>query len=180
MEEEKTLSSRLIYQGRVVSLRVDKVHVTDGETTREIVEHANCVAIIAIDTLDNVLLVRQFRKPVERSLLEIPAGSIDPSEDPEAAVGRELREETGYMPAKSERLGGFFSAPGVFTEYMYIYLATELTYSPLKAEDTASIELIRMPVGRIRELISSGEIIDAKSIAGLLTYLEHRLSSSHD
>ncbi|MFC1994821.1 NUDIX hydrolase [Chloroflexota bacterium] len=172
---EKTLSSQLIYDGRAVKLRVDTVQTAGGrETTREIVEHADCVAIIAIDADNNVLLVNQFRKPVEKELLEIPAGGIDPGEDPETAVRREMREETGYFPQKVESLGGFYSAPGYSSEYLYLYLATDLTPSQLFAEDTASIEVVRVPISQIPGLIASGSICDAKSIAGLLTFLEHQ------
>jgi len=169
--EERTLSSQLIYDGRAVKLRVDTVRMPSGrETRREIVEHRNCVAIIAIDTDDNVLLVKQFRKPVEKELLEIPAGGIDPGEDPATTVRREMQEETGYLPRKVERLGGFYSAPGFSTEYLYLYLATDLAPSQLYAEDTESIKLVRVPISQIPALIASGKICDAKSIAGLLIY----------
>jgi len=144
------------------------------ETTREIVEHSDCVAVVAIDANDNVLLVSQFRKPVGKELLEIPAGGIEPDEDAVATVCRELREETGYLPRKVERLGGFYSAPGYSTEYLYLYLATDLTPSPLYAEDTENIKLTRVPVSQISNLITSGAICDAKSIAGLLTFLEYQ------
>ena len=175
MAAERTLSSQLIYEGRAVKLRIDTVQMPGGrETTREIVEHDDCIAIIAIDADDNVLLVNQFRKPIEKELLEIPAGGIDSGEAPEAAVCRELREETGFSPGKVEGLGGFYSAPGYCNEYLYLYLATELTSSPLYAEDTESIRLIRVPVSQIPELITSGRICDSKSIAGLLTFLEYR------
>ncbi len=93
MAEEKTLSSRMVYDGRAVKLRVDTVRMPSGrETTREIVEHSDCVAIIAVDDKDNILLVNQFRKSVEKELLEIPAGGIEPDEDPVDCVRRELRE----------------------------------------------------------------------------------------
>jgi len=175
---EKTLFSQLIYDGRAVKLRVDTVQMPGGrQTTREIVEHADCVAIIAMDADDNVLLVNQFRKPVEKELLEIPAGGIEPGEDPVDCVCRELREETGYLPRKVERLGGFYSTPGYCTEYLHLYLATDLTLSPLHAEDTESIELIRVPISQISSLITSGTICDAKSIAGLLTFLEYKKAS---
>ena len=175
MVEEKTLSSQLIYEGRAVKLRIDTVQMPGGrETTREIVEHGDCVAIIAIDADDNVLLVNQFRKPVERELLEIPAGGIEPGEDPVDCVCRELREETGYLPGKVERLGGFYSSPGYCTEYLHLYLATELTPSPLRAEDTENISLVRVPISQIPSLIKSDSMCDGKSIAGLLAFLESR------
>jgi len=175
LAEEKTLSSQPVYEGRAVRLRVDTVQMPSGrETTREIVEHGDCVAIIAIDTDDNVLLVNQFRKPVEKELLEIPAGGIEPDEDPVTAVRRELQEEIGCLPKKVERLGGFYSSPGYCTEYLHLYLATDLIASQLYAEDTESIRLTRVPVSQIPSLIASGTICDAKSIAGLLTFLEYQ------
>ena len=175
MAAEKTLSSKIIYEGRAVKLRVDTVQAADGrQTTREIVEHADCVAVIVVDADDNVLLVKQFRKPVEKELLEIPAGGIDNGEDPEAAVRRELQEEIGYLPRRIERLGGFYSTPGYCSEYLYLYLATDLTPSQLHAEDTEGIEVVRVPIKQVPELITSGKICDAKSIAGLLAYLEYR------
>ncbi|MFC2017096.1 NUDIX hydrolase [Chloroflexota bacterium] len=172
---ERTLSSQLIYEGRAVKLRVDTVKMASGrETTREIVEHSDCVAVIVVDADDNVLLVKQFRKSVEKELLEIPAGGIEPGEDPETTVRREMREETGYLPRRVERLGGFYSTPGYCTEYLYLYLATDLIPSQLQAEDTESISLVRVPVSQILGLITSGSICDAKSIAGLFTFLESR------
>ncbi len=175
MTEEKTLSSQLIYDGRVVKLRVDTVQMPSGrETTREIVEHSDCVAIIAIDDNDNVLLVNQFREAVGKELLEIPAGGIDPGEDPEAAVRREMQEETGYLPRKVERLSGFYSAPGYCTEYLYLYLATDLVPSQLYAEDTESISLVRVPASQISSLLASDSICDGKSVAGLLIFQEYR------
>lgn len=172
---EKTVSSTFIYSGKAIKVRVDTVKMPDGrETKREIIEHADCIAVVAVDEKDNVLLVRQFRKPVEKELLEIPAGGIDAGEDPDEAVRREMREETGYLPKRVERIGGFYSAPGYCTEFLYLYLATDLVPNPLNAEDTTEIKVIRVPVAKIPALIESGEIRDAKSIAGLLTYLRYK------
>ena len=172
---EKTLSSQLIFDGRAVKLRIDTVQTPGGrQATREIVEHADCVAIVAVDAEDNVLLVKQFRKPVEKELLEIPAGGINPGERPEAAVRREMREETGYLPRKVVKLGGFYSAPGYCSEYLYLYLATDLISSQLHAEDTEEISLVRVPINQVLSLITLGGICDAKSIAGLLVYLLSR------
>ena len=175
---EETLSSRTIYNGRAVKLRVDTVRTSDGgETTREIVEHSECICIIALDGEDNILLVSQFRKPVEKEILEIPAGGIDSGEDAVAAVRREMQEETGYLPRKVKRLGGFYAIPGYGTEYLNLFLATDLVPSQLHAEDTEAIRLVRVPLSQVSELVNSGSICDAKSIAGLLTYLEYRKSA---
>jgi len=172
------LSSRRLYEGRAVRLRVDTVELSGGrQTTREVVEHDDCVAIVAVDDKDNVLLVKQFRKPVEKELLEIPAGGIDPGETPDDCVRREMREETGFLPRKVVKLGGFYSSPGFCTEYLYLYLATDLVHSPLQAEDTESISLVRRQLTEIPELIASVAIVDAKSIAGLLAFLEYRRSA---
>ncbi len=177
---EKTLSSRLVFEGRAVSLRIDTVLTADGrESTREIVIHADCVAIIPIDADGNILLVKQYRKAAERELLEIPAGGIDPGEQPADAVRREMREETGYLPGKVERLTGFYSAPGFCTEYLHLFLAAELTHSPLRAEDTEGISLVHIKPEDIPELVNSETIRDAKSIAGLLFYLQYRKTQRH-
>jgi ADP-ribose pyrophosphatase len=175
LHEEKTLSSQTIFEGRAVRLRVDTVQTADGrKSTREIVEHADCIAVIAVDNDDNVLLVKQFRKSVEKELLEIPAGGIDAGEDAEAAVIREMQEETGFRPQSLERLTGFYSSPGFCTEYLHLYLATDLTPGRLHAEDTAGIEVVRVPIVQITDLVMSGQICDSKTIAGLLFFMEYR------
>ncbi|MEE8472629.1 MAG: NUDIX hydrolase [Dehalococcoidia bacterium] len=168
MAEERVVSSRTVFQGQVVGLRVDDVELASGEvTTREVVEHSDVVVVVALDGEDNVLLVRQYRHAVDRQLLELPAGGMEPAESPEDCVRREMREETGYLPHRLERLGGYFSAPGYCTEYLHLYLATDLEPSPLVAEDTGSIELVRVPRERVLGLVASGEVCDAKSVAGL-------------
>jgi ADP-ribose pyrophosphatase len=175
LDREKTISSKMIYDGRAVKLRVDTVQMPDGrETTREIVEHSECIAVVAVDEKDNVLLVRQYRTPIEKELLEIPAGGIDTGEKPEEAVRREMQEETGFLPRKLVRLGGFYSAPGFCTEYLHLYLATDFMPSRLHAEDTDEISLVRVAVKEIPALLTSGKIEDAKSIAGLYMFLEYR------
>jgi ADP-ribose pyrophosphatase len=131
---------------------------------------------VAVDADGKILLVNQYRLPAGRELLEIPAGGIDGDEEPADAVRREMQEETGYLPKKVEQLGGFYSAPGFCTEYLYLYLATELAPNRLVAEDTDSITLVRVDPEEISGLIKSGMICDAKSIAGLLTWLDTRRS----
>jgi len=172
LKPEKTLATQQIYQGRAVNIRVDTVEKADGrKTTREVVEHSDCIAVVAIDEQDNVLLVRQFRHAVDRFLLEIPAGGIDPGEEPIDSVRRELQEEIGYFPQKIDKLGGFYATPGYGTEYLYCFVATDLVPGRLVAEDTDDIELVRVSPDEIPQLIASGEICDAKSIAALLMFL---------
>ena len=110
-------------------------------------------------------------------MLEIPAGGIEPGEGLEDCVRRELREETGFLPQKVERLGGFYSSPGYSTEYLHFFLATELIRRPLQAEDSESIRVVRVRLSEVIGLITSGEICDAKSIAALLFFLEQRKSA---
>jgi len=172
---EKTLSTERIFRGRAVGLRVDTVEKPSGKTTtREIIEHSDCITVVPVDNEDRVLLVRQFRKPVEKELLEIPAGGIEAGETPADAVRRELQEETGFYPNKLEDLGGFYASPGYSTEYLYLFLATDLVPRRLEAEDTDEIEVVRVPVNDIPKLIDSGEICDAKSVAALLRFLWRR------
>lgn len=176
---EKTLSSQRIHDGRAVSLRVDTVRKPNGKVTdREIVEHSDAVAVVVLDSRDRVILVRQYRKAVGKTLLEIPAGGVDPGEQPINSVRRELQEEIGYLPNKIDKLGGFYSAPGYCTEYLHLYLATYLIPSRLEAEDTDEIEVVRVPLAKVSDLIASGEICDAKSIAGLLRVISLGMKGS--
>jgi ADP-ribose pyrophosphatase len=175
MKEEKILSSKEIYRGRILKLRVDTVLAVDGrKSTREIVEHDPCIGVVPVDAEGNILLVNQFRSPIGKNLLEIPAGGIDKGEKPAEAVVREMREETGLKPGKVVPLTGYYLSPGFCNEFMHLFLAEDLVPAPLSAEDTAGIELVKVPVTQIPELIFSGKIEDSKSVAGLLYYLEYR------
>ena len=171
MKSEKTLSSRIVFDGHAVKIRIDTVQMPDGrQTTREIIEHGACIAVIAIDAQNNVLLVSQFRDAVEKELLEIPAGGIDPGEDVGTAVKREMQEETGYLPQQLSSLGGYYLAPGYSTEFLYLYLATDLIPSRLAAEDTEGINVVRVPVSQIRKMLASGKICVAWAILASLIF----------
>lgn len=175
IQPERKLSSEYVYRGRGVNLRVDVVEKANGrKTTREIVEHSDCIAVVVLDEQGNVVLVRQFRHAVGKFLLEVPAGGIDPNERPIDAVRRELQEEIGYLPQKIDTLGGFYAIPGYGTEYLHCFLASELIPKRLVAEDTDEIEVIRVSQDQIAQLIARGEIRDAKSIAALLMFLFQR------
>jgi len=169
---EKCISSRQIYKGPTISLNEDLVELSDGQqTSREVVNHSDVVAMVPIDDQNNVLLVQQFRYSIGKLLLEVPAGGIEPGEQPLAAVRRELQEEIGYLPGKIMKLGGFYAIPGYGTQYYHCYLTSDLVPSRLIAEDTNSIEIIKIPLHKLEQLVTSGKIGDAKSTAALLLYL---------
>ena len=172
MSPFKTIESRRVYEGQVVSLRVDTLEVAGGHIVdREVVEHAGAVVMAALDDQGRVLLVRQFRYAAGEALLELPVGTMEPGEEPKATAVRELQEETGFYPGKIERVGGFYSAPGFCTEFLHLFVARDLRPQPLEGDIDEEIELAPTDLGLVRELILSGEIKDAKSVAGLLTLL---------
>ncbi len=173
MNPERTLSSETVFQGRVVKkLRVDHVLTPSGrKVTREIVEHAPAVCIVAVDRDGRIVLERQYRLATQETLLEIPAGGMDPDEDPLAAAQRELLEETGFTAREWKKLGGFYSAPGFCTEFLHLFLARDLTQTGAHPEEDEDIELVLTPVADIPGLIATGAIHDGKSVAGLLQAL---------
>ncbi len=172
MGTERTQRSRLIYQGRIVNLREDTVELSNGRAaTREVVEHRPAVVMVALDDRDNVILVRQYRKAVEAELLEAPAGGLNEGEPPEQGAQRELEEETGFRARRMQPMGGFYSAPGFCTEYLHAFLCTDLRRVGAHPEEDEEITVEPTPVARIPELIRTGRIRDAKSVAGLLMYL---------
>lgn len=165
-------SGTLAYKGRAFSVKVVRVRKrSGGTTTREIVQHSDSVAVVVVDSEENCLLVRQAREAAGKTLLEVPAGGIDPGESPDECVRRELQEEIGYLPKTIQKIGGFYSSPGFCTEFLHLYLATELERSSLHAPDTDEITVVRVPLKDTLNLIASGEIQDSKSISGLLTVL---------
>jgi len=165
---EETLNSQSIYHGRIIKVRVDEVLLPNGSTsTREIVEHSGAVAIVAVDEEQNVCLVRQYRKPVEKVLLEIPAGTMDAGETPLDCARRELEEETGLKANNLEEILYYYSAPGFCDEKLHIFLATGLECGKAKPDDDEFLETVRMPLEEAYQAILNGDIIDGKSIIGL-------------
>lgn len=151
-----------------MSLRIDEVTLPSGrEDAREIVEHRGAVAVVPLTDQGEVLLVRQYRGPAKGNLLEIPAGTLEPGEDPDAALRRELAEEIGMRAAHTERLLTFYPSPGFLTEVVHLYLATGLSPHKLEAEEE-DLTIIRLPLHEARAMAERGEIRDAKSIIGLL------------
>lgn len=166
---EATQNSKLIYSGKILNLRLDEVKLPNGKTsTREIVEHPGAVAIVALNEKDEVLMVRQFRKPVEEELLEIPAGKLEHGEQPEDCAQRELMEETGFFAHSIRYLTNFYTSPGFSSEKMYLYLARNLESNRKLSDEDEFIDLLTIPFEQTLEKIYAGEIRDAKTISGLL------------
>jgi ADP-ribose pyrophosphatase len=175
---EQVVGSKTIYSGKYLTFRIDTVERTDGSRAeREVVGHPGAVAILAVDDAERVLMVRQYRAPGGRILLEIPAGTldIDPDsgaiEDPNLAAPRELEEETGYRAGSLRLLTSFWTAPGFATELMHLYLATDLRPADdnrIGPDEDERLELEHVPVSEALAGIERGEIADAKSILALL------------
>ncbi len=166
---DKILRSEYLYRGSIIKLRLDQVRLPNQHVVaREIIEHRGAVAIVALDEEPRVLMVRQYRAGAARETLEIPAGTLEEGEDPALCATRELKEETGYSAAQWEPLGFFFSSPGFCTEKMYLFLARGLTAGAATPEDDESITVEWLPLAQAADAIERGEIVDAKSMIGLL------------
>ena len=169
MQPEEQIASREIYDGKIIKVRVDDILMRNGnQSVREVVDHANAVVICPIDDEGNVHLVRQYRYAAKQMLLECPAGLVEEGEDPDDCAQRELAEEIGYASRNLRILGGFWSSPGFCTEFMYAYLAKDLVPRSLQADDDEDIQVEKVPLSLIPQLIRLGEVQDAKSIAVLL------------
>lgn len=167
MEElkETITSIQEIFQGRILRLQVAQIRLADGTLSqREIVLHRGAVCILPV-LHDHILLVKQFRLPAGKVLLEAPAGTLDPQEPVERAAARELEEETGYKAGNLRFLGAFYVAPGYSSEKIHAYLATELEEGEAHADSDERLQLISMPIRELQERILKGEIEDAKTIA---------------
>ena len=167
-ELPKILSSQKVFAGRVFNVTVDTV--SEGELTyqREVVHHNGSAVIVPVFDDGTVALVKQYRHPAVRYLLEVPAGTLAKGERPDAGAARELKEELGLVAAQLEKLSEFFVSPGFCEEKMWVYLATELSEGEQALEDDEILEVVRLPIVEALEMITSGEIQDAKTIIGLM------------
>ena len=166
--EEKTLKSEKIYEGTIINLRRDKVTAQGGTSYREIIEHNGGAVIAALTEDKKLVMVRQYRKPADKVMLEVPAGKIDPGEMPLEAAVRELKEETGYTASKVEFLTEFYPSVGYSEERLYLYLCTGLTPGETCFDENEAIEIEEIDLDRLFKMAMSGELDDAKTIIAIL------------
>ena len=164
----KIISSQKVFSGSVFNVTVDTVR--EGELTyqREVVHHHGSAVILPVFDDGTVALVRQYRHPAVRYLLEAPAGSLDDGERPEDGAARELQEELGLTAGRLEKLSEFFVSPGFCEEKMWVFLATELTEGAQNPEEDELLDVVQLPIDEALEMISSSEIQDAKTIIALM------------
>lgn len=166
---EKTLESKTVYKGRIINLRLDSVVLENGSTAlREVVEHPGAVGIVALKGNGDIVMVKQYRKAADQVLLELPAGKLEPGEDPADCAARELAEETGYIAGDLRYLVSFYTSPGFSNEVMHMFLATGLREGENDPDDDEMVKTVEISPDRAMDMILEGEIKDGKTIAGIL------------
>lgn len=175
---EKTIESKLIYDGSFISLKVDKVLLPDGKTSqRAIVMHSGAAVVVPVDQENNVVLIKQFRKPIEKVIIELPAGKLDKDEDPVNCAKRELEEETGLSAQELVKLTEIYTTPGFSNEVIHVYLAKGLSQGSSHTDSDEFVEVFKVSLDEAILMVKNGEIKDAKTIVGLLLakmYLEEQ------
>ncbi len=168
------IRSEEIHKGRVITIRRDTLRMPDGkEMVRDVVAHPGAVVVLAVDG-DDLLFVRQYRYAAGEELLELVAGTCEPGEEPAVTADRELQEEAGFKAGRLTKLGEIYSAPGFCSELLHLYMAENLTPSRLPGDEDEEIELERIPADQAIRLAVTGQIRDAKTLAGVLLYAQLR------
>jgi ADP-ribose pyrophosphatase len=169
----RVMHTEIVFQGKVFAVRIDQIEKPSGQTMRvDVVEHHGAVVLVPVDEEGRIWFVQQYRHPTGKWLLELPAGTLDPEEDPEACAVRECREEIGMSPGQLIPLGGTFPAPGYSTEYLHFYLAKDLQVAPLTPDHDEDLSIERLTWDEAMDRIARGELEDAKSLAGLFLALD--------
>jgi ADP-ribose pyrophosphatase len=167
-ETPELLDSKEVFSGSVFKVTVDTVREGDKTYTRDVVHHPGSAVILPAFDNGTISLVRQYRHPAGRYLLELPAGTLNGRERPEEGAARELEEELGLVAGRMEKLCEFFVSPGFCAEKMWLYLATDLTTTAQRLDEDEMLEIVRLPIERALQMITDGEIEDAKTIIGLM------------
>ncbi|HSJ38478.1 MAG TPA: NUDIX hydrolase [Planococcus sp. (in: firmicutes)] len=176
--EEKTISSERIYEGKIINLKVDEVTLPNGRTSkRELIEHPGAVAIVAITAEKKIIMVEQYRKALERSIIEVPAGKLERGESPETTAMRELEEETGYTADSLQLIQSFSTSPGFADEVVHLFFAEGLKKSESGAvtDDDEFVELLEVTVEEAEKMMLDNRIYDAKTAFAVL-WAKQRLS----
>jgi ADP-ribose pyrophosphatase len=177
--EEVTVSSEAIFQGKIIQLQVDTVTLPDGQlATREIVRHPGAVAVIAIID-DELIVVEQYRKPLGRSQVEIPAGKLDPGEDPYAAAIRELAEETGYRAGSLLKIDAFYTSPGFADELIHLYVAQDIVRGEQHTDEDEFLDCTKITFETAQTYINDGKISDAKTILAVYVWRVYQLTGNY-
>ncbi|MDR0974959.1 MAG: NUDIX hydrolase [Ruminococcus sp.] len=166
--EEKTISSELVFKGKIVEVRVEKAKLFDREVMRELVLHNGGVCVAAFTDDDEIILVKQFRYAFKEALLELPAGKLEAAEDHYSAGLRELAEEVGAVPDEYEYLGVLYPSVAYLTEKIHIYYAKSLHFGETHFDEDEYIEMVKIPFEKAVEMVLANEIKDAKTAAGIL------------
>lgn len=166
--EEKTIGTEMLYEGSVLNLRKDQVTVKNGVSFREIIEHNGGAVIAAVTNEGKMIMVKQYRKPAKRVVFEVPAGKIDPGEEPLATAKRELQEETGYTADNVQFITSFYPTVGYSEEQLYLFIAQGLTAGETSFDEHEAIDLEEVEITVLHDMVMRGEIHDAKSIIAIL------------
>ncbi len=171
--EEKTVSTEDIFKGKIIDVKLHKVLMPDGQTAdREIVGHPGGVGIVAVTEDNKIILVKQYRKPLEKAIYEIPAGKLDSDEDIEVGGRRELMEETGAIAKNFEYLGFMYPSPGFTDEITHIYLATELSFGESNPDEDEFLDIEFFDISEVKKMIMNNEICDGKTVIGFFKMME--------
>lgn len=174
MTKEQTISSKQIYNGKVLSLRVDEVRINEDKTSiREIVSHGGAVCAVGVTSENKILLVKQYRKSFESEMIEVPAGKLDPGELPELAVIREFKEETGYDVENVKYMTTFNTSPGFSNEVVHLYFLDATVQGDTDFDEDEDIEILEHSLEEIKDMIYKREIVDAKTILGVMMYSDY-------
>jgi len=165
---ERTVSSNEIFNGKIIKVKVDTVILPNGnESKREIVNHPGAVGVLAITSENKLVLVKQYRKPMDEVLIEIPAGKLEVNEEPSNCALRELKEETGYTATNISQIASFYTSPGFADEYIYLFKATNLEAGVSMPDDDEFVEIIEVTYEEASQLVASEEIKDAKTLIAI-------------
>ncbi|MDO4710453.1 MAG: NUDIX hydrolase [Peptostreptococcaceae bacterium] len=179
--KEKTINREEIYSGKVISVYRDEVQIDEKKRAfREIVEHRGAVCALAVTMDDKIVLVKQFRKAVEQDLIEIPAGKLEIGEEPVEAIGRELKEETGYEIRSLKYVTSFYTSPGFSNEQGHLYFAKLGEQGQPCFDEDEDIEIYHYSLSETMDMIKNGKIRDAKTILAIALYHQECLGAERE